>query len=234
MMKSYSCKNVVDSSRTAHNFSRHELLHWINDILGVKLKKVEALCSGSEYCQIMHMIFPGCISLKKINFQATREHEYVSNLKLLQKAFRVVSCSKCVPIERLIERRFQENFEFLQWFRRFYDANVEPAEHPLTPANTVLKKSSVRVHAAVGPVTSTPKESLVEKDLRTRIAKLMEKADTVEKEKDYYLDKLKNIEKLCGEFRLNATIDRETVKAKILDELYARKEGFVEPDEAAC
>ena len=28
-----------------------------------------------------------------------------------------------VPVERLVKGKFQDNFEFVQWFKRFFDAN---------------------------------------------------------------------------------------------------------------
>lgn len=28
-----------------------------------------------------------------------------------------------VPIDKLVKGRFQDNFEFLQWFKKFFDAN---------------------------------------------------------------------------------------------------------------
>lgn len=28
-----------------------------------------------------------------------------------------------IPVERLVKGRFQDNFEFVQWFKRFFDAN---------------------------------------------------------------------------------------------------------------
>lgn len=28
-----------------------------------------------------------------------------------------------MPIDKLVKGRFQDNFEFLQWFKKFYDAN---------------------------------------------------------------------------------------------------------------
>lgn len=33
-----------------------------------------------------------------------------------------------VPIDRLVKGRFQDNFEFLQWFKKFFDANYSRAE----------------------------------------------------------------------------------------------------------
>lgn len=34
-----------------------------------------------------------------------------------------------VPVDRLIKGRFQDNFEFLQWFKRFFDANYGGQEY---------------------------------------------------------------------------------------------------------
>jgi len=28
-----------------------------------------------------------------------------------------------VPVDRLVKGRFQDNFEFIQWFKKFFDAN---------------------------------------------------------------------------------------------------------------
>lgn len=230
----YLCTNVVASSHTAHNLSRHDLLQWINESLGLKLVKVEELCSGSAYCQFMNMLFPGCISLKKVKFQATQEHEYISNLKLLQVAFRAVGCEKSVPIEKLIKGKFQENFEFVQWFKRFYDANAEfavgtPTKEVMKQAN-VSKKSAPPAHTSVDAASSISKESRMEKELKNQIAELKVKAECLEKVKDFYFYKLRNIEILC-EHAKSEPLDNDTVKAQILAELYATEEGFAAPEE---
>jgi RP/EB family microtubule-associated protein len=34
-----------------------------------------------------------------------------------------------VPIDRLIKGRFQDNFEFLQWFKKFFDANYSGMDY---------------------------------------------------------------------------------------------------------
>jgi hypothetical protein len=34
-----------------------------------------------------------------------------------------------VPVDRLIKGRFQDNFEFLQWFKKFFDANYDGREY---------------------------------------------------------------------------------------------------------
>lgn len=52
------------------------------------------LFAGAAYCQFMDMLFPGCISLKKVKFQAKLEHEYIHNFKLLQASFKRVNVDK--------------------------------------------------------------------------------------------------------------------------------------------
>lgn len=34
-----------------------------------------------------------------------------------------------VPIDKLVKGRFQDNFEFLQWFKKFFDANYQGTEY---------------------------------------------------------------------------------------------------------
>lgn len=34
-----------------------------------------------------------------------------------------------IPVDKLIKGRFQDNFEFLQWFKKFFDANYDGREY---------------------------------------------------------------------------------------------------------
>jgi len=34
-----------------------------------------------------------------------------------------------VPVDKLVKGRFQDNFEFLQWFKKFFDANCSGAHY---------------------------------------------------------------------------------------------------------
>jgi len=34
-----------------------------------------------------------------------------------------------IPVERLVKGKFQDNFEFLQWFKKFFDANYDGKEY---------------------------------------------------------------------------------------------------------
>lgn len=37
--------------------------------------------------------------------------------------------SQIIPVERLVKGKFQDNFEFLQWFKKFFDANYDGKEY---------------------------------------------------------------------------------------------------------
>lgn len=115
--------NVYSTSMTNENLSRHDMLAWVNDSLQLTYTKIEQLCSGmintqqeiillrvmsslwfcvligcgvsgGAYCQFMDMLFPGCILLKKVKFQAKLEHEYIHNFKVLQAAFKRMNIDK--------------------------------------------------------------------------------------------------------------------------------------------
>ena len=50
---------MFNTSVTTLNLSRHELLSWVNCCLGSDLTRIEQLCSGAAYCQLMDILFPG-------------------------------------------------------------------------------------------------------------------------------------------------------------------------------
>lgn len=38
-------------------------------------------------------------------------------------------CSQIIPVEKLVKGKFQDNFEFVQWFKKFFDANYDGKEY---------------------------------------------------------------------------------------------------------
>lgn len=66
----------------------------------------------------MDMLFPGCISLKKVKFQAKLEHEYIHNFKLLQASFKRMNVDKVrsllVPPQMY---SFQNRFQYFIVFK---------------------------------------------------------------------------------------------------------------------
>lgn len=47
-----------------------------------------------------------------------------------------------IPVDKLIKGRFQDNFEFLQWFKRFFDANYDGRQYDALDARGGIKLGS--------------------------------------------------------------------------------------------
>lgn len=51
-----------------------------------------------------------------------------------------------IPVERLVKGKFQDNFEFIQWFKKFFDANYDGKEY-----NPLLARQGQEVAPAPNP-----------------------------------------------------------------------------------
>ncbi|XP_050798002.1 microtubule-associated protein RP/EB family member 2 isoform X1 [Gopherus flavomarginatus] len=263
--------NVYSTSITQETMSRHDIIAWVNDIVALNYTKVEQLCSGAAYCQFMDMLFPGCISLKKVKFQAKLEHEYIHNFKLLQASFKRMNVDKVIPVEKLVKGRFQDNLDFIQWFKKFFDANYDGKEYdpvmarqgqdalpPPDPGEQIFnlpKKSHHANSPTAGAAKSSPvskpgstpsrpssakkatpssSASKSDKDLETQVIQLSEQVHTlklalegVEKERDFYFGKLREIELLCQEHGQ----ENNDLVQRLMEVLYASEEHESHADE---
>ncbi len=193
-------------------------------------------------------------------------------------------CLKIIPVEKLIKGRFQDNFEFVQWFKKFFDVNYDGKEYdalaaregvPLVPsegkgpaAGVAAKRpaavpvkpaaTSVAVKSSIAKSTTAPKpvstassksslngashiasnghskESAVNAELQQENLRLINEVnemkvtlDGLEKERDFYFGKLRDIEVLCQESE-NQSL---SVVGKILEILYATADGFTQPED---
>ena len=110
--------NVFVSAVTTDNISRNDLIDWVNSTLQLNYLKIENLCTAAAYCQFMDLLFPGSIPIKKVKFDAKTEYDFLENFKHLQAAFGKKGVDKIVPVDKLVKGRFQDNFEFAQWFKK--------------------------------------------------------------------------------------------------------------------
>ncbi|XP_011453722.2 microtubule-associated protein RP/EB family member 1 isoform X7 [Magallana gigas] len=256
--------NVYSTNNQADNLSRHDILAWVNDSIHTNYGKIEELCSGAAYCQFMDMLFPGTIQLKKIKFSTKLEHEYIQNYKILQSSFGKLGVDKVIPVERLVKGRFQDNFEFVQWFKRFFDANyngdgeydpvmarggetVGNVGKPAVMKSPAAAKTGISRGTTKAPTRTTTKSpSAISKpvanvkatvnsgggDNGAKIAELTQQinelrltVEGLEKERDFYFGKLRDIEVTCQENE-----DNEVIK-NVMDILYATEDGFAPPEE---
>lgn len=59
--------------------------------------------------------------MSKVDWSAKSSHEYVANYKLLQKAFTKNKVQRYVDVDKLIRGKYQDNLEFCQWLKAFWD-----------------------------------------------------------------------------------------------------------------
>ncbi|XP_077409374.1 microtubule-associated protein RP/EB family member 3-like isoform X2 [Vanacampus margaritifer] len=246
--------NVYSTSMTIENLSRHDMLAWVNDSLQLTYTKIEQLGSGAAYCQFMDMLFPGCILLKKVKFNAKLEHEYIHNFKVLQASFKRMSVDKIIPVERLVKGKFQDNFEFLQWFKKFFDANYDGKEYdplllrqglegtPPPPPNSGPTRTSPTAPKSVPApqrqinAPATRRTPLVARnggdselvELNQQLLDMKLTLHELEKEREFYFGKLRDIELICQD---GESENASSVLNKIMDVLYATEEGFAPPDD---
>eukprot|EP00906_Rhabdomonas_costata_P023918 RCo034466 len=102
---------------------RVALLQWLNSFLQLNYDKVEQCATGVAYMQLLDALYPGEIALHRVNFDARLPHECLANFKLMQGAFNKKGITKVIPVERLLQAKYQDNLEFLQWMKSFVDKN---------------------------------------------------------------------------------------------------------------
>ncbi|XP_049296146.1 microtubule-associated protein RP/EB family member 1 isoform X4 [Anopheles funestus] len=266
--------NVYSTNVTTDNLSRHDMLSWVNDCLRSQFTKIEELCTGAAYCQYMDMLFPGSVPMKRVKFRTNLEHEYIQNFKILQAAFKKMNVDKVIPVDKLIKGRFQDNFEFLQWFKKFFDANYDGRDYDALEARggIMLGQGAIQNELGVGELPTTrihsrptasanrgsivaPTRQMVQsppsrigggvnvntsksssqnsvtnqqiEELTAQMNDMRLNFEGLEKERDFYFSKLRDIEILCQDDEQS----QSPFVQKILEILYATEDGFAPPDE---
>lgn len=118
----------------AYFVGRKELLDFFNNLLDLNITKIEQTAPGAIACQITEMMFPGSINMTKVNWEAKTDYEFVQNYKLLQVAFTKHSVQRYVDVDKLIRAKYQDNLEFCQWLKAFYDQTAPPRGFDYDPA----------------------------------------------------------------------------------------------------
>ncbi|KAH8250631.1 hypothetical protein KR038_003947 [Drosophila bunnanda] len=204
------------SSKGTENLSRYEMLEWVNGRLHSDFTRIEQLCTGVAYCQLMDLMFPNSVPLKRVKFHTNIEREYTQNFMILEAGFKKMSVNKIIPVDKLIKGRFQDNFEFVQWFKKFFDANYKGNDFNADAAREGAPLTSKRPgETSVGSPVAREVSQTNESD--TNVTDMVTDhpieeetqagGDTLEmiiqvelrKERDFYHSKLCTIEVLCHE-----------------------------------
>jgi len=163
-------------------------------------------------------------------------------------------------VEKLVKCKMQDNLEFLQWMKRFWDSNYggqgydaaarrkgAPTDPPATiaPLSTGRSSSSGSNSLGVGPRsggrtplghrTGSAQPSEVVHQLQTQLKEMQTHLEGLEKERDFYFAKLRDIEILVqGPLDGEGDAKESPTLKKIQEILYSTEEGFEVPDANAA
>lgn len=203
--------------------SRGELLQWLNSTFKANVGKIEELASGAHYCLIFDECMPGKLQMSKVNWNAKQEYEFISNFKVLQQGLTKSGIKKNIEVEKLVKGKCQDNLEMLQWMKRFFDTNfngVVRERRVPTPTQrsrvlgerNSIEKPRTRDKSTVEKTKSTEKKTLksvspiskpVQNDTfieRVKVDTSKIAMDAVQKERDFYFEKLREIEMQVQEY----------------------------------
>lgn len=248
---------IMDS---AYFVGRNEILTWINNRLQLNLSRIEEAASGAVQCQMMDMTYPGVVPMHKVNFDAKTEYDMIQNYKILQEVFNKLKIEKPLEVNRLVKGRPLDNLEFLQWLKRYCDSvnggimneNYNPVERRCKGGKERYPKGSQKISKSLqannsgDPVglskASGPKQGRTFavagganssgeiRALTKEITDLKLSVDLLEKERDFYFGKLRDIEILCQASDLEAVPMSVAIK-KILYAADAKESALAKAQE---
>ncbi|KAJ9608686.1 microtubule integrity protein mal3 [Cladophialophora chaetospira] len=236
--------------------SRQELLTWLNGLLQLNITKVEQCGTGAALCQLFDSIFLD-IPMSRVKFNVNTEYAYIQNFKILQNCFTKHGIDRTVPVESLVKCKMQDNLEFLQWSKRFWDQYFPGQEYdavarrkatgpPTSAASAPTPASAPRASTGASTTRRTgttpvsrpaPRSTGVtgagSTALKAENEQLKEAIGGLEKERDFYFSKLRDIELLLQtaiEQDPSIENDENGLIKNIQTILYSTEEGFEIPD----
>ena len=87
----------------------------------MSLEKIEQTASGAVACQLMDKFFPCSVQMKRVNWEAKCDFQFIENYKILQAAFATCNIQKHIDVDRLVRAKYQDNLEFCQWLKAFFE-----------------------------------------------------------------------------------------------------------------
>jgi len=98
---------------------------------GVTRGKIEQTAFGGVAIQMVDIMYPGQVPIHKVNWGAKQSFEFVGNYKVLQSTMTKLKVERFVDVDKLIKGKYQDNLEFMQWLKRFFEMSVSevPADY---------------------------------------------------------------------------------------------------------
>ncbi|KAG4437433.1 hypothetical protein IFR05_007074 [Cadophora sp. M221] len=229
--------------------SRQELVAWLNNLLQLNVTKVEQCGTGAALCQIFDSIYLD-VPMSRVKFNVNTEYAYLQNFKILQNCFTRHGIDRPVNVEQLIKCKMQDNLEFLQWSKRYWDQYFPGGDYDAVarrrgsgappPASAPAARTSAgAAKRGTTPTTGRPRVAGAggagSAALQQENTTLKETVQGLERERDFYFSKLRDIELLvqqaCEE---DPEIEKQEdgLIKHIQTILYSTEDGFEIPAEA--
>ncbi|KAF2020455.1 hypothetical protein BU24DRAFT_416141 [Aaosphaeria arxii CBS 175.79] len=233
--------------------SRQELVAWLNNLLQLNITKVEQCGTGAALCQIFDSIYYD-VPMSRVKFNANTEYAYLQNFKILQNTFAKHQIDRPMHVEQLVKCKMQDNLEFLQWTKRYWDQyfpghDYDPVARrkgqavgggPGAGARAPAARRAPAASNSAAPRTRTPLGAgagaaggAAVAALREENNVLKETVTGLERERDFYFSKLRDIELLIQQaMEADPELEKdEGLLKQIQTILYSTEEGFEIPAE---
>ncbi|KAH6681862.1 calponin homology domain-containing protein [Halenospora varia] len=230
--------------------SRQELVAWLNNLLQLNITKVEQCGTGAALCQVFDSIYLD-VPMARVKFNVNTEYAYLQNFKILQNCFTRHGIDRPVNVEQLIKCKMQDNLEFLQWSKRYWDQYFPGGDYdavarrrgsgaPPPSSAPAARTSAGAAKRGTTPTTGRGGAKSIgggagSAAVQAELNQLKDTVQGLERERDFYFSKLRDIELLvqqaCEEDPELERQDDGLIK-HIQAILYSTEEGFEIPAEA--
>ncbi|XP_033140337.1 microtubule-associated protein RP/EB family member 1B isoform X2 [Brassica rapa] len=212
---------IMDS---AYFVGRNEILGWINDRLHLNLSRIEEAASGAVQCQMMDMTFPGVVPMHKNEYEMIQNYKVMQEVFTKLKITKPLEVNKLVkgrPLDNLeflqwlkrfcdsinggimnenynpVERRSrggkEKSVKGSSKVSKSMQTNNMHQPPPVTTSNKTFGPKQAKSHAVGGGSNSSAEVQALSKELED----LKVSVDLLEKERDFYFSKLRDVEILC-------------------------------------
>lgn len=171
--------------------SRSFLLKWLNRV-AAPIERIEDVGKGVVLCSLMKKLDQEFPAFKK---EPWNENDYLHNLKLVEIYLIRKGVKMYFPIEKMVKLRLQDNLEVVQQMYKF-----------VTKENATLQMSE--------DATSRKADKVNSED---EVVKLKKCAGVIKNERDFYYNKLLEIERVLKE---NTEEISESKRNELLEILY--------------
>ncbi|KAI9740687.1 MAG: hypothetical protein M1818_004651 [Claussenomyces sp. TS43310] len=231
--------------------SRQELVTWLNNLLQLNITKVEQCGTGAALCQVFDSIYLD-LPMSRVKFNVNTEYAYLQNFKILQNCFAKHQIDRMINVESLIKCKMQDNLEFLQWTKRYWDQYYPGGDYDAVgrrrgsgappPAAAPARVSAGAARRGTTPTTAGPRLAKAGTGGGAGSAALQQENNTLketvvglERERDFYFSKLRDIELLIQQaVEEDPEIEKQEdgLIKHIQTILYSTEDGFEIPAEA--